>query len=110
MYELEFLPAARQDMSDIAGYISKTLGNPVAALNTIERMVREAELLQEQPYSCPVYYPPRMLRFEYRKLLVGNYLMFYRVNEAQRIVTIVRVIYAKRDFSSMLGRFEPGSQ
>lgn len=107
MYELEFLPIARQDMSDIAKYINKVLCNPIAAMNTIRRMVAAAEDLRAQPYSCPVYYPPRELPFEYRKLVVGNYIMFYRVDEQKKLITIVRVIYAKRNYNSMLGRFEP---
>lgn len=107
MYELEFLPIAQQDMSDIAKYINKVLCNPIAAMNTIRRMVAAAEDLQVQPYSCPVYYPPRELPFEYRKLVVGNYIMFYRVDEQKKLITIVRVIYAKRNYSSMLGQFEP---
>lgn len=109
MYELEFLPIAQQDMSDIAKYINKVLCNPIAAMNTIRRMVAAAEDLQVQPYSCPVYYPPRTLPFEYRKLTVGNYIMFYRVTEQEERITIVRVIYAKRDYSSLLGAFEPNN-
>lgn len=109
MYDLEFLPTARQDMSDIARYINKVLCNPIAAMNTIRRMIAAAEELQVQPYSCPAYYPPRELPYEYRKLVIGNYIMFYRVNEQHKLVTIVRVIYAKRDFGSLLGHFEPNS-
>lgn len=109
MYELEFLPIARQDMSDIAKYINKVLCNPIAAMNTIRRMVAAAEDLQVQPYSCPVYYPPRELPFEYRKLVVGNYIMFYRVDETKKLITVVRVIYAKRDYGSLLKPFEPSN-
>lgn len=94
-------------MSDIAKYINKVLCNPIAAMNTIRRMVSAAEDLQAQPYSCPVYYPPRELPFEYRKLVVSNYIMFYRVDEQKKLITIVRVVYAKRNYSSMLGHFEP---
>lgn len=107
MYNLEFLPIARQDMSEIAKYINRVLCNPIAAMNTIRRMVAAAEDLQAQPYACPVYYPPRELPFEYRKLIVGNYIMFYRVDERQRLITVVRVIYAKRDYGSLLGHFYP---
>lgn len=106
MYNLEFLPIARQDMSDIAQYVNKVLCNPIAAMNLIQRMVHAAEELQEQPYSCPVYYPARTLPFEYRKLLVGNYILFYRVDEKKKLVTVIRVVYAKRDYGSILGNIE----
>lgn len=108
MYELEFLPISRQDMSDIAKYINKVLCNPIAAMNTIRRMVAAAEDLRAQPYSCPVYYPPRELPFEYRKLIVDNYILFYRVDETKKLITVVRVIYAKRNYGSIMRHFEPG--
>lgn len=107
MYSLEFLPIARQDMSDIAKYVNSVLCNPSAAMNLIERMVAAAEELQDHPYSCPVYYPPRTLPFEYRKLTVGNYIMFYRIAEKLKLITVVRVIYAKRDYGSLLSKYEP---
>ena len=94
-------------MSDVAKYINKVLCNPIAAMNTIRLMVSAAEELKLQPYSCPVYYPPRVLPYEYRKLVVRNYVMFYRVDEMKKLITIVRVIYAKRDYGSLLSRYEP---
>ena len=96
-------------MSDIARYINRVLCNPIAAMDTIERMIDAAEELRRHPYSCPVYYPPRTLRFEYRKLFVGNYVVFYRVDEQKKLITIVRVIYAKRNYGSLLGLFDPNN-
>ena len=39
--------------------------------------------------------------------IVGNYILFYRVNENEKLITVVRVIYAKRDYGALLGHFEP---
>lgn len=102
MYTLEYLPIAKKDMSEIAEYIGVKLSNPTAADNLAEKMVSEAENLTDMPYKCSVYISPRPLNYEYRKLLVNNYIMFYYVDESKKLITIARVLYAKRDFRKLL--------
>lgn len=102
MYKLEFLPAARLDMIDIVRYISRDLGNPTAAERIAAALIRAAESIPDFPYANPGYYPIRPLKHEYRKLSVENYLIFYWVDEAQKTVTVARVVYARRDYGVIL--------
>ena len=102
MYELEYLPAARQDMIDIVRYISDELGNPDAAERLAAELIEAGERLTEFPYAYPAYTPIRPLTREYRKLSVRNYLMFYSVSEEKKLVTVARVIYGKRDHKEAL--------
>ena len=102
MYRLEYLPIAKQDMTDIARYISHELSNPVAAERLADEMIAVAEKLIDFPYSHLAYQPIRPLQKEYRRLLVQNYLMFYWVDEAQKLITIARVIYSRRDYERLL--------
>ena len=102
MYELAYLPIARQDMVEIVRYISWELQNPSAAERLATELIEAGEGLSRFPYANPVYLPVRPLKHEYRKLPVRNYLMFYRVDEEKKLVTIMRVIYAKRNYGGML--------
>lgn len=95
MYELEYQPLAQQDMVNIVGYISKTLHNPAAAERLAKAFIDEAEAIRKFPYSMPVCHPIRPIKYEYRKLIVKNYVMFYRVDEAEKLITIARIVYAK---------------
>ena len=101
MYRLEYLPSAKRDMADIVRYISRELANPVAAERLANDMIKAAERLTGFPYSCPAHYPLRPLEHEYRRLSVRNYVMFYYVDEKQKLVVISRVIYARRNYSNM---------
>ena len=94
MYKLEYLPVARKDMLEIVRYISRELQNPDAA-------DRLAGVLLF-PYATLTYQPIRPLKHEYRKILVQNYLMFYWVDEEKKLVTVARVVYAKRDYGRLL--------
>lgn len=102
MYKLIYLPAARQDMVDIVRYISRELGNPIAANRLAETLIEAGERIASFPYANPAYRPIRPLKQEYRKLLVQNYLMLYWVDEEAQRVTVARVVYAKRNYAMLL--------
>ena len=102
MYQLDFLPIAMQDMVEIATYISHELCNPEAAEKLANDMVMAAENLTDFPYVGSVYYPPKPMKKEYRKLIVKNYIMFYHVDENAKKVLIARVVYARRDYAKLL--------
>jgi len=102
MYKLEYLPIAKQDMVEIVRYISKKLCNPSAAEKLANEMIDAAEGLVAFPYSKAVYVTPKPLKREYRRLVVKNYVMFYWVNEIEKSIVVVRVLYARRDFDNLL--------
>ena len=102
MYNLEYLPIARQDMVEIVRYISQKLGNPQAADQLAQKLIEAGDGIPAFPYANPAYVPIRPLGHEYRKLTVGNYLMLYWVDEARHTVTVARVLYAKRDYGTLL--------
>ena len=102
MYKLEFLPSAQQDMVEIVRYISKELHNPVAADRLATSFLEAADRAAAFPYAAPSYNPIRPLKHEYRKMVILNYLMFYWVDEPEKVVTIAYVTYAKRNYDQLL--------
>lgn len=102
LYQIEYLPSALHDLTEIAYYIGVKLQNPLAADNLAEKVVSAVEKLTEMPYRYPVYYPIKPLQREYRKIIVKNYLVFYWVEEEKHLVTIARVIYGGRQMEDIL--------
>ena len=103
MYKLEYLPVAHQDMVEIVRYISQELQNPTAADQLAMELIEAGDSILRFPYANPSYTPIRPLKHEYRKLLVQkNYFIFYWVDEAELLVTVARVVYAKRDYERQL--------
>lgn len=102
MYKLEYLPVARQDVVEIVRYISQELQNPTAADQLAMELIEAGDSIPGFPYANPSYTPIRPLKHEYRKLLVQNYFIFYWVDEAEQLVTVARVVYAKRDYERLL--------
>ena len=106
-YQIEYLPSALRDLTEIADYIGVKLNNPEAADRLSETIVSTIEKLTEMPYRYPIYSPAASftvnpLKMEYRKMVVRNYLVFYWVNEEKQHVTIARVIYSGRNIDNIL--------
>ncbi|MCD8062187.1 MAG: type II toxin-antitoxin system RelE/ParE family toxin [Akkermansiaceae bacterium] len=89
-------------MIEIVRYISQELHNPDAADRLAVELVNAAESVLNFPYATPAYQPIRPLKHEYRKILVQHFLMFYWVDEANKLVTVARVVYAKRDYRRLM--------
>ena len=102
MYNLEYLPVARNDMLEIVRYISRELRNPDAAERLADELVKAAESVLAFPYAMPAYRTIRPLKHEFRKIRVQNYLMFYWVDEEKKLVTVARMVYAKRNYGRLL--------
>lgn len=102
MYKLEYLPVARRDMIEIARYISQELQNSTAADQLAMELIEAGDGILKFPYANPAFIPIRPLGHEYRKLLIHNYFMFYWVDEDKKLVTVARVVYAKRDYERLL--------
>lgn len=102
MYKLEYLPVARQDMIEIGRYIGQELQNPAAADRLALEFIEAGDGIPKFPYANPAFTPIKPLKHEYRKLLVQNYFMFYWVDEVKQLVTVARVVYAKRDYERLL--------
>lgn len=102
MYKVEYLPSALRDLTELANYIGVVLGEPQTADALAERIVTAAEKLAELPYMYPVYETIRPLKNEYRRFVVGNYSVFYHIDEKNKCVTVSRVIYSGRDIDTVL--------
>ena len=94
--------ARTKRLIEIVRYISEELKNPIAADRLAVELVGAAESVLTFPYALPVYQPIRSLKHEYRKILVRNFLIFYWVDEEKKLVTVARVVYAKRDIGRLL--------
>lgn len=97
-YEVRLLNRAIQDLDDIYGYIARTLAEPGTATELIDTLESEILSLEYLPYRCPVRRGGAYAKDGYRQLMVKNYIVIYRVNEAEKQVIIVTVRYARSSF------------
>jgi len=100
MHDIQYSHNAMIDLVEIKRHISEELASPVATQNTVEKITKKVRLLEDfaelgAPLSSIVD-----IESDYRFLVSGNYLDFYRVAETD--VLIIRIIYGSRDYLSIL--------
>lgn len=102
MYEVVVLPVARQDMLDAVRYVAGELGMRHAAESLAQGFSSAVDSLADMPWSHRAYVPVRPLGHEYRRVYVGDYAMFYWIDEPEKRVTVARVVYARRNLSGQI--------
>ena len=87
-------------MEQIFDYIAENLSNPAAAIGQINDFEAAFDRVCTFPESCPQVNNEYVKDKTLRKLIVNNYIAFYRVKD--REVQIVRVLYGIRNYESLL--------
>lgn len=83
-------------------YISVELNAPKASENLFYEIDRKRKLIEENPLLFPLVRDPYLSKKGFRWIGVKNYMMFYRVNELEKIITINRFLYGHRDWMNIL--------
>lgn len=91
---------AKEDLKGIRNYIRDELDNPEGAKNVSDRIIRRIRQLEQFPMMGAALSSVMAPETDYRFLVSGNYLIFYRVNEAT--VYVDRILHGKRDYLKIL--------
>jgi len=97
---IEYSPLATSDLEQIGDYIEQDLMSPISAFNTISSIQDSIDNLSVFPLMGVQLSSIADVDTEYRFLVCGNYLAFYRYDEDT--VYIDRIIYGKRDYIVIL--------
>lgn len=104
-YSIYISSAAKRDLCRAADYMEYTLKNPQAADHLLDETERKISALSQFPKQHPLVSDKILAAWGIRFVQIGNYLAFYTVTEEKKQVNIVRFLYAKSDWISLL-RFE----
>ena len=100
MAKIQYSQLAHRDLEKIGDYIAEDLKNPIAALNTVNRIQDTIDRLADFPESGAPLSSHYKAAGDYRFLVCGNYLAFYRV--ADNTVFIDRILYGRQDYMKIL--------
>ncbi|MDE6595919.1 MAG: type II toxin-antitoxin system RelE/ParE family toxin [Oscillospiraceae bacterium] len=99
-YELKILPLFEEDMLEAAEYISEVLKNPSAAERLIDETEKAIFKRLDSPMSFPPYKSKKHRDFTYYRIFVGNFTVFYVVND--NVMEVRRFIYSKRNIENII--------
>ncbi len=99
-YNIEYSMESKQDLIDIKRYIKYNLQEPNTAQKLITKIKKEIDNVKDNPEMYSIVDDDIIKRFEIRKLIVNNYIVFYRINGEN--IQIVRVMYGRRNWITLL--------
>ena len=97
IFKVKYSQRAADDLDEIIRYINDELCNPQAAERFYNAANKKLGLMQENPYMFPLYHDKRLKDKVVRFAVIGNYLMFYMVDNDSSIINIARILYGSRD-------------
>lgn len=101
-YEIFRTDKANDQLHAIIRYIAEDSGSVDVALRQLDELEKAIRNLETTPYlgSTPRY--AILKRQGYRVLIVGRYLVFYKVDEEAKRVVTYAVVDARREYVNLI--------
>ncbi len=94
-------PAAN-DLQSISGYIADELLEKAIAKKLIGKIKDAVMSLADMPSRHALVGDQRLAAQGIRKLIVENYIVFYVITAKDETVTVIRILYGRRDWEHLL--------
>ncbi len=101
-YRIKFTPKANDDLDEIYSYIAGELYSADAADNLMYKIETSIMRLVDFPFSCSFVHDDILKEKGYRKLVIDNYIAFYIVDETEKQVVIMRVLYGRQKYQDII--------
>lgn len=101
-YRIERTAKAEDQLRDIILYRAELTGSIDSALELLDRFESDVKQLSEFP---DIGAPPRYAALRargFRVLIVEKYLLFYKVDHQQAVVTVYAIVDGRRDYLNLI--------
>ena len=101
-YDYILTEIAEADIDEVLEYIAVNLLNPDAASDFADELEEKLDELCKTPRSgCPV--ENEFLKCDdVRRILIGNFIAYYIIDDEKKCIVVLRVVYNKRDQGKIL--------
>lgn len=101
-YEIIRTDKADEQLREIIFYIADDSGSVDIALNYLDKIEEAIGRLEDFPMSGSIPRYSILRKQGYRVLIVERHLIFYKVNEKRRIVTIYAIVDGRREYKNLI--------
>ena len=101
-YNIHITATAERDILRAADYIEFTLKNPTAADHLLDTATEQINSLSDMPEKFRLVDDPILASWEIRFIIVNNYLAFYTIDKEKQLVIVIRFLYQKSNWNSIL--------
>ncbi len=91
-------PSAKSDIDEIFTYIIGELNNTSAAVRFADEVDEKIDMLTRQPKMFSFSWDERLAEKGFRRVVIQNYVLLYRVYDEAKQVLVARLLYGKREY------------
>ncbi len=99
-YNIEYSKESKGDLIRIKQYIKYNLQEPETVNKLISKIRKSIKTLKDNPEIYAIIDDEIIRKLEIRKLIVDNYILFYRIKEDS--IEIIRIMYGRRNWMNLL--------
>lgn len=104
-YRVQFTETAKNDLREIAFYLSDQSKEPTIAKNFVLELRETCQRLTELPGQGALPKDRILRSMGYRYLTHKGYLIFYLINEQTNTVDIMAIFHEKQDYIRTMWRY-----
>lgn len=101
-YKIIRTDKADEQLREIIFYIADDSGSIDIALNYLDKIETAIKHLEDFPMSGSIPRYSILRKQGYRVLIVERHLVFYKINEDDKIVTIYAVVDSRQEYKNMI--------
>ncbi len=101
-YSIQYSKDAKQDIVDIKKHIKYKLQEPNIAEKLTNKIKTQIDNAADNPTIHSIIDDDFIKKLEIRKIIVDNYIVFYRTNVNTKTIEIIRIMYARRNWLNLL--------
>ena len=102
MYKVRVMDSAQSDMREIYKYIAEDLQNPDAAFRRIKDIEESIRSLNNMPTRFSLVQDSYLASKGFRMIVIKTHLVFFIIRENIKMVSVIRIIYTRRDWMRIL--------
>jgi len=102
MYKLDITDHAEQDLDRIIAYIAEKLAAPKAAAGFIDAVFACYDHLEDNPYMYEQCRDPKLQKEGYRRAIINNYILIYKINDEAKMIIVHRFFYGKQNYALLI--------
>ena len=96
-YKIEYIATFYSDVASMTAYLEEY---PSKARRIFEKLDHILQSLIALPKMFPVYDAAS----QFRRIVIEDYLVFYKLTEAERLIEVHRILCARMDIAKQLGK------
>ena len=100
-YTYKFSERAAEDLEEILRYIAEDLCNKSAAADLGRKIFENIDTIRVFPETGLALNNELVSDKAVRRVVIDNYVLYYKANEANKTIEIVRIVYGKMNLEEI---------